>query len=177
MKTILILSILLSLGCGIFKRTTKDVVARSDHLKQQSVREQSEELKVNREDKVISVSRDSSKTDLKLRIWPKGPFSFSLVHGFSGVADSLDLEGAFLRTGVVSQDMLKKEKVLKQGALKTVALKEQEKKIREEHRVSVPSFNWLFYAGIVLVIWVCYRMGIFLSFGTYLKGIVRKLWH
>ena len=90
--------VLMTSGCGLFKRTTK-TLSKTHQTAQRSTRlESTEEINTVVDSKRIRFQKDSVQTGYSIQFWPKGKLTFLPDGGFSGEFDSVLWKGNFMKT-------------------------------------------------------------------------------
>jgi hypothetical protein len=146
-----VIVILLS-GCALLKNSKKE----SDLEKQSASLEwrikQSLQSNTTRSGSSLLLRRDSGTNTFRVRIWPKGAFTFSVENGFAGTADSIawfgNSEG--LRSASSRQQSLEKNSSVAQTTVKAAsAERAEQKKTKNESWLPL---KWVLAGGLVLAL-------------------------
>ena len=153
-KYISILILLLVMGCGVAnKKQHSQTTATLQHTTTQQ-----NEVKA----KTISVSQqsltDTSRSEFRLTIRPKGKFNYSTVSGYVGEADYLTISGKHSKQTLNSKTQFNAEglKFKEQNSLHS----QQELSNNTKSTTKLKSSNSLLFLGILIaaiLLWLGYR--------------------
>ena len=153
------MTIIMLSSCALFKTTKKDVALDERSSKWEWSGKRVVNSSMERNSNSFLLRRDSGTKTFSVRIWPKGEFTFSVEHGFEGIADSMAWYGTGkgVSTSSSQQQSQEKNKITAETSVKAKSAErtDQSKTTTE----SWISWKWITAGilGMILVLWYAFR--------------------
>lgn len=139
-------------SCGLLKNTKSNVEVVRQESEYKSETKLVNYKEWSRTTGSLNFYSDSSLQTYAVRLWPKGSFTFSADHGFSGEADSVIILGS-LKGGSTSAAILNIKEQDK-GKVEINAAQTGKQSTDQKSKVKEQETSWIWVIGILALVYL-----------------------
>lgn len=142
-RYISIILLLLTMSCGVAKKQQEQTIATSQHTAVQQNEVKAKSFSVNQQTLI-----DTSRSEFRLTIKPKGKFSYSTVGGYVGEAEYVTINGNHSKQTLTNKTQFNAEglKLKEQNRLRS----QQELSNNTKNTTKLKSSNSFLFLGILI---------------------------